>query len=210
MAPPGPAPDLAAIRAGTPAVYRAHAADWDARRPRMLFEAPWLDRLAAAMPPGPLLDLGCGAGDPIARRFLEAGRAVLGLDAAPEMLALARARLPQGRWILGDMRHLDRPERFAGILSWDASFHLTPAEHRALLPRLARHLRPGGALLLTVGPRAGETAGHVAGKPVYHSSLDPAELRARLLALGFARVEVAVEDPACDGHSLAFAEGFAP
>lgn len=172
-----PPPDLAAIRAATPAVQRRQAATRDARRPRprlgprLGLETLSLERSAARLPEGPILDLGCDGGDPVARWWSDRGRPVPGLGASPKMPA--RARLPAGRWALGAMRHLDRAERFAGALASDAGFHPTPAEHRALLPRLARHLVPGGAVLLTVGPADIEGHGHVGGEAVRHGSPDP-------------------------------------
>ena len=187
-------------------VYEANAAAWDAQRSRALFERGWLDRFLGAMPPGgTVLDLGCGAGEPIARYLVRQGRAVCGLDFAPAMLALARERMPEQRWIEGDMRGLDLPERFAGILGWDSFFHLSPDEQRALIPRLARHLAPGGALMLTVGPEAGEPIGRVCDEPVYAASLDPQEYRERLAAVGLDLEAFAPEDPEAHGHSVLLA-----
>src|SRR5262245_20737245 len=49
-------------------LYQQHATDWDKERGRDLFEKPWLDRFLALLPPGAsVLDIGCGAGEPIAR-----------------------------------------------------------------------------------------------------------------------------------------------
>ena len=187
-------------------VYEANAAAWDARRSRALFERGWLDRFLAPLRPGaPVLDLGCGGGEPIARYLIERGFAVTGLDFAPAMLGIARARFPDHRWIEADMRDLDLEERFAGILGWDSFFHLTPDEQRALIPRLARHLEPGGTLLLTVGPEASEPIGQVEGEPVYHASLSPSEYRDRLAAAGLTVAAFAPEDAQAHGHSVLLA-----
>ena len=57
-------------------LYERHAAAWLRARLResTLYERPWLQRLEAAMPSrgadgfkASVLDLGCGAGEPIAR-----------------------------------------------------------------------------------------------------------------------------------------------
>lgn len=55
--------------------------------------------------PGPLLVLGCGTGR--VGRVLGATRAVIGLDRSEAMLAIARARAPDGRYVLGDMCDFD-------------------------------------------------------------------------------------------------------
>ncbi|MHB2165800.1 class I SAM-dependent methyltransferase [Alsobacter sp. R-9] len=198
--------DRQAEAAATRDVYRRHARAWDAERSRALFEKPWLDRLADSLPPGgSVLDLGCGAGDPIGLYLAGLGLRVTGLDSAEEMIGIARARLPQARWIVGDMRRLQLEERFHAIVGWDSFFHLTPDEQRALLPRLVEHLQPGGGLLLTVGPAAGEPVGSVAGQPVYHASLAPEEYAARLAASGAGIVEFVPDDPACAGHTVLLA-----
>ena len=191
------------LPAATRDVYRRNAQVWDAQRSRALFEAPWLDRLLATMPGGgSVLDLGCGAGEPIADYLVRKGLRVTGLDSSAETLALARERFPAAVWIEADMRDLNLEDRFDGIVGWDSFFHLTPGEQRDLLPRLAAHLRPRGGLLLTVGPTAGEPVGSVAGENVYHASLAPEEYSERLQDCGMDTIGFSPEDPGCAGHSV--------
>jgi ubiquinone/menaquinone biosynthesis C-methylase UbiE len=182
--------------------YQAVAAGWDRARSRALFERGWLDRFLRHVEPGaPVLDLGCGAGEPIARYLIERGHPVVGVDFAANMLALARARFPEQRWIEADMRALDLPERFGGVVAWDSFFHLTREEQRAMIPRFARHLAPGGALLFTCGPDDGEATGAVEGLPVPHASLSPAGYAAALEAAGLRPRAFTADDPDCAGHS---------
>ena len=99
-------------------VYEEQAAVYDAQRSRALFEARWLARFAAGLPAGArVLDLGCGAGEPIAAWFKAEGFAVTGVDFAPAMLRIARSRWPEGDWRQADMRALDLGERFDGIVA---------------------------------------------------------------------------------------------
>ncbi|ODN69072.1 class I SAM-dependent methyltransferase [Methylobrevis pamukkalensis] len=194
------------IRHGHRTVYETHARRWDRERSRRLFEKPWLDRLLQHVPAGgDVLDLGCGAGEPIARYLIEQGRRVTGIDFAAGMLDLARSRFPGEIWIAGDMRALDLGRRFSGIVAWNSSFHLSRNEQRQLLPRLGRHLLPGGALLMTVGPAEGEALGHVGDGTVYHASLSPAEFEERLAAAGLLVESFVANDLACAGHSVVLA-----
>lgn len=194
------------VRARTRATYRAHGLAFDAQRPRKLIERPWLERLLSFTKPGDeILDLGCGAGEPVAAHLITQGRRVCGVDFAGPSLALARRRFPRHRWIEGDMRRLDLPHLFAGIVAWDSFFHLAPDEQARTLPLIARHLAPGGAFLVTVGPAASEALGAVNGAPVYHSSLAPEDYRARLEACGLRTEAFAPEDPDCDFHSVLLA-----
>ena len=146
-------------------LYQIHAAAYDRARDRSGMEAAYLRRLVDGLPPGPatVLDLGCGAGAPIAEWLVAVGCLVTGVDAAPAMLALARARLPAATWIEHDMRSLALGARFAAIVAWDSFFHLRRAAQRGMFPVLRDHLVVGGLLLFTSGHADGEAIGQVNG-----------------------------------------------
>ena len=197
---------LEAARARLREVYERQAGAWDTSRDRSLFEKAWLDRVLARTTPGDkVLDGGCGAGEPIASYIVERGRRVCGVDFSEPMLALARTRMPNERWLLRDMRELTLGETFAGVVAWDSFFHLSREDQRHVLPSLARHLAPGGGLLVTVGPEDSEVLGTVGGEAVYHASLSRDDY-ARLLSASGLRIEAFVpEDAACAGHTVLFA-----
>lgn len=191
---------------GIQAVYERQAAAYDAKRSRALFEARWLARFTAGLPDGArVLDLGCGAGEPIARWFIAEGFNVTGVDFAVPMLDIARQRWPDGDWRQADMRHLDLGETFDGIVAWDSFFHLRPDEQRTCIARMARHLAPGGSLLMTVGPEAGEASGTVGGEAVYHASLSPAGYATCLEDHGLRLTGFLAEDPDTNKHSVLMA-----
>lgn len=99
---------------------------------------------------------------------------VTGIDFSDAMLAIARERWPDGDWRNADMRSFELDQQFDGIIAWNSFFHLTADEQKDCIARMARHLRPKGMLMLTVGPRAGEVSGTVGSELVYHASLSPA------------------------------------
>src|SRR5687767_2175830 len=87
--------------------YERHAHTFDRERGKSLIERPYLDAVTSRLQLGAdVLDIGCGAGDPIARHFIEHGYDVTGVDAAPAMIALCRKRFPDASWIEADMRTL--------------------------------------------------------------------------------------------------------
>lgn len=187
-------------------VYESQAAVYDAQRSRALFEARWLARFAACLPPGGrVLDLGCGAGEPIARWFIAEGFRVTGVDFADAMLEIARSRWPDGDWRQGDMRNFDLGQTFDGIVAWNSFFHLTPEEQRGCIGRMAAHLKPGASLLMTVGPEAGEVAGTVGDQTVYHASLSPAQYATCLEQNGLRLTGYLAEDPETNKHSVLMA-----
>jgi SAM-dependent methyltransferase len=107
---------------------------------------------------GPLLELGCGTGRillPLAR----SGHRVLGVDASPEMLAVARTRLAgerpavQSRVALrqADFTEIDLDEEFGlAIIAYNTLMHLAPQAVAKSLTTVRRYLRPNGMLFIDV------------------------------------------------------------
>jgi SAM-dependent methyltransferase len=104
---------------------------------------------AAAVGPGTrLLDAGCGAGGASA---LAAGRGaqVNGLDAAEALLAIARARVPDGDFRLGDLEALPyTDEAFDTIIAADVLPYV--ADPTTALRELRRVCTPPGRVVLAL------------------------------------------------------------
>lgn len=198
---------MAELAKTTQDVYERNAERFDAERSKTLFERNWLDRFLSFIPDdGQVLDLGCGSGDPIARYIISLGYQLIGVDASAAMLHLAREKFPDSDWRKMDMRYLDLPDRFHGIVGWDSFFHLTRAEQRSVLPKLAAHLASSGVLMLTVGPDEGEVAGQVGNDAVYHASLSIEEYTAILESHGLKVVDFQSEDPDCGHRTVLLAQ----
>lgn len=182
--------------------YARHARAFAANRAKTLFERGWLDRALNHAPGRQVLDLGCGAGDPIARYLADRRAQVTGVDATPDMIEMFSALLPRHQAIMADMRSLSLDRQFDVILAWDSFFHLSPDDQRAMFAVFAAHAAPGAVLMFTSGPDAGEAIGQVEGSPIYHSSLSPKEYRHLLDSHGFQELAFTPEDPTCDYHSV--------
>ncbi len=190
----------------TRAVYDRQAEAYDRDRSKTFFEARWLTRFGDTLPKGgKVLDLGCGAGQPIAAWLIAEGFQFTGADFSDAMLDIARTRWPNGDWRTVDMRELNLKETFDGIIAWNSFFHLTQDEQRSTLPRLADHLAPGGRLMVTVGPEAGDVTGMVANETVFHSSLSPAEYASLFEQHGLLLTAFMAEDPGCQNHTVLMA-----
>ena len=92
-----------------------------------------------------IYDLGCGTGAltaALAARWPAAQ--VIGADSSPDMLARAKADLPEFSWLEADIASW-RPERPPDLIYSNATLHWVD-DHPALFPRLLRQLKPGGVL----------------------------------------------------------------
>jgi trans-aconitate 2-methyltransferase len=125
-------------------------ADWSARQ-YLKFEdertRPARDLLAQVplTSPGQAFDLGCGPGNStelLVERFPKAE--VTGIDSSAEMIAAARKRLPQCRFIEADLAAWI-PTRESELLFSNAVFHWVP-DHLAVLQRLCDRLAKGGVI----------------------------------------------------------------
>lgn len=61
----------------------------------------------------------------------------------------------------------------------------------------AKHIKPGGILMFTSGPDAGEVWGDNGGENLYHASLSTAEYRTLLAKHQFEVITHAIEDKDC-------------
>jgi len=97
--------------------------------------------------PKTLLHLGCGAGgndDAFKKRFQ-----VTGVDISRGMLAIARKRNPEVRYIHGDMRSIRLGERFDAVAVPDSIGYMsTLGNLRRAVNTAEIHLKPGGVLLI--------------------------------------------------------------
>lgn len=112
----------------------------------------WLRPFLRAVPRGAeVLDLGCGCGVPDARLLSEQYR-VTGIDISDVQVGRARRLVPNARFVRADMAEVRfRPGTFGGVLCLYSLIHLPLDEHRPLLGRIHRWLRPRGTLLLITG-----------------------------------------------------------
>lgn len=186
------------------ALYARHARRFDAARTGSSMERPYLEKATAlAPPPGHVLDLGCGSGEPIARYFVDEGYRVTGVDAVDAMLEMGRARFPTMTWLRADMRGLDLSERFDIVVAWDSFFHLPRNDQRAMFDTFRRNTAPGGVLVFTSGLTEGEEiGGDLFGDVLYHASLDTDEYARLLGRCGYEVVLHRAEDPDCGGHTV--------
>ncbi len=104
--------------------------------------------LAAELDARRIVDLGCGTGL-LTRELATPGRAVIGVDPAPAMLAFARRQPGAERvqWVAGDAAALGSPAADLLVMTGNvAQVFLTDAEWQTTLAAIHTALRPGGVL----------------------------------------------------------------
>ncbi|HWB52321.1 MAG TPA: class I SAM-dependent methyltransferase [Stellaceae bacterium] len=155
--------------------------------------------LLAPQPGERILDLGCGDGT-LTARIAAAGATVVAVDAAPDMVAGAKAKGLDARVMPGQQLAFDRA--FDAVFSNAALHWMRPAE--AVLAGVARALKPGGRFVAEMGGHNNTAAIQVAFRavlarrgiewldvsPWYFPSA--AAYRAKLEAAGFRVDEIAI------------------
>jgi SAM-dependent methyltransferase len=154
-----------------------------------------VDRLLTLLPDGSdVLELGCGAGEPVTRRLAERHR-VTAVDISGEQLRMAAVRAPEATLVHGSMVDISfEPGSFDAVAAFYAVTHVPRHHHADLLLRIARWLRAGGVLLLSMG--ADDDPGTIEddwlGVPMYFSHFDAATNQALVQRAGFELVEAEV------------------
>jgi cyclopropane fatty-acyl-phospholipid synthase-like methyltransferase len=183
--------------------YERHAHAFDEARRKKFVERGWLDRFLLAIPKGGhILDLGCGAGEPMDRYLIDKGCQLTGVDVSPRMITLSRTRFGRHRWVCDDMRRFKPDQSFHGVIAWDSFFHLRREEQAAMIVRAANWLAPGGGLLFNSAPARSEVISQQLGEQLYHASLSPSDHRLLFDELGLLEVAYAPDDRLTGGRSV--------
>lgn len=171
--------------------YRAGTWDHDVRQNI----AALLDAVTGA-PPFRILDLGCGPGrDLLAFRAL--GHEVIGLDACPEFVEMARAASGCEVW-LQDLLALDLPAaHFDGVFANAVLFHVPSHDLPRVLADLRAALKPEG-VLFSSNPRGRNEEGWADDR--YACFYDPPTWRRLVAAAGFVLIDEYFRPPGRPRH----------
>jgi|HubBroStandDraft_6_1064221.scaffolds.fasta_scaffold269759_2 cyclopropane fatty-acyl-phospholipid synthase-like methyltransferase len=119
----------------------------------------WLNEFVARLTKhARILDLGCGAGVPVARQLAECGFDVVGVDGSIHQVELARSNVTAAEFIHADMTNVDFvSSSFDGVAAFYSITHVPREEHATLLLRIVNWLKPGGLFVASLG--SGECPG---------------------------------------------------
>lgn len=139
--------------------YRHWAPRYDGPNGFWGMEEPLVRPLMEHLPQGVAIDAACGTGRHT-EWLVEQGHDVLGVDSSPDMLGIARAKVPGARFAEGDLHELPADDESADlVLVTLALCHVR--DLGPVFAELARVLRPGGHLVVS------DTRGYFTGSPLY-------------------------------------------
>jgi ubiquinone/menaquinone biosynthesis C-methylase UbiE len=132
----------------TRGAYASWAATYDDDgNPLLEMDLPVIEAVLDRLAPGTAVDAACGTGR-LAARLVVRGYDVTGVDDSPEMLALARARVPGATFRHGDLRQLPVSDGSADLVVSGLALTHVP-ELGVAFGELARVLRPGGTAIVS-------------------------------------------------------------
>lgn len=141
---------------------------------------------------GTLLDLGCGAGEPLGRYFIDRDWSVTGVDFSKRMLELAKRYTPEMHTVHADICDVEFSEaQYDAMVAIYSLFHTPSIRHSELFSKMYRWLRPGGSALFTYATKdytgSDEFDGYkeFMGQQLYYSHKTPDALYQDLEAIGF-------------------------
>jgi ubiquinone/menaquinone biosynthesis C-methylase UbiE len=161
-----------------------------------------LAMFASSLPAGGhVLDVGCGAGVPVARFLLDSGFDVTGVDVSSSMLALARSHVPEADLVKMDMRELRfEANSFDGVCAFYSLFHIPQEEHSGAIASFYRLLRQDGMLLLSTGSSAWQGIEDFHGARMFWSHPDREVTRQHVVDAGFAVMMSEVQEHGGERH----------
>ena len=117
-----------------------------------------------------VLDLGCGAGIPVAKFLIEKGYDVTGVDISLGMIKLAKKNVPKAKFIKISMTEMDFKENyFDGLIAVYSIIHVPKEKQKDLFLEIKKILKPEGITLISLGNKNGESREEFLGTSMFWS-----------------------------------------
>lgn len=146
-----------------------------------------LNRFMSLLPKkAKVLDVGCGAGIPVARTLVDQGFNVVGFDLSKNMLKFARKNVPEAKFVKKDMTKLNFKENsFDGIVAFYSIIHVPKEKHFSVFQNFHKILKPKGIMLICLGSEEQEETKDFHGTKMFWSNYSPKRSLQIIKAAGF-------------------------
>jgi len=116
---------------------------------------PILEEFLGYLPKNPrILDVGCGAGEPVAKFLIENGCLVTGIDISERMLEIAKNLVPNATFQKQNIMQMSFSENsFEGVVSVYSMFHIPREKHQEVFLKFRQILTKDGMVLLTLATK---------------------------------------------------------
>jgi cyclopropane fatty-acyl-phospholipid synthase-like methyltransferase len=113
----------------------------------------YLEKFIGLLKPGSkILDIGCGAGQPIDEYLIKKGFKVIGIDISEKQIELARQNVPMATFKVKDMSLFKHGEyNIEAVVSFYAIFHILRENHLKLFKIINSFLPKDGLILVSMG-----------------------------------------------------------
>ena len=133
-------------------------------------------------PSARVLDVGCGGGLPVCKFLSNNNCNVIGIDISEKMIELARKNVPQALFRKMNMTEIDfEHNSFGGLTAFYSIIHVPKALHAKLFADFHKILKPGGLMLLCLGPDDWESVEDYYGVDMFWSHYGPEESLSMIL-----------------------------
>lgn len=141
-------PGVSVARGTSEVGYRQYSDSYDEPRNGLFdIDEPFVHQILDGLPAGVALDAACGTGR-FADYLAEKGHQVIGVDSSPDMLTVARRRVPSAEFLLGELDRLPVGDNAVAIVTCALALAHMP-ELGPAIAEFARVLRPGGHLIIS-------------------------------------------------------------
>ena len=147
----------------------------------------YLENLNSRLKPGSIiLDLGCGAGKPIDRFFVNRGHKIIGIDISTKQIKLAKRNVPEAKYLVKDISDLQKGEyQVDAVVSFYTILHIPRETHQELFEKINSFLPESGLALVTMASSEWEGIEDFYGVEMYWSHYGPEKNREIIERAGF-------------------------
>lgn len=154
-----------------------------------------------------VLDLGCGAGEPVDNIILNRGHRVLGIDLSNQLIEQARKLCPGGEYQVGDITKLyAHAYKVDAVVCLYTFFHLPRQSYGQILQTINSFLPLKGLLLISMGDKDFEGYADYLGKKMWWSQWGPAKNRELIEKAGFEIIWEDITRSGGEAHQMMLAE----